>query len=609
MDSLRRLPHCDDDGSIFFKQRPLVAVQSADNQQRLLVCATCHHPLGPISIQLALNSGWVALPSLIHAATRGTILDNLIGVVPLPSTIPLPPIVTGESALRCMECYCSVHCSTRRGTHLLPLPDLSPAVGAAVRSLREVTDAAECNEALILACKVVLQAACAPDEQISPECQLLRQVASSVRGHRCLGDADGTVPGTWKDVPRKVGEEAQRGTGAIRAQAWHRIRSLLDALGMTPPSGCQEEVFVALEAAVEARSVAIQRQDMSSVLSAYCQSLCKAPVGTQEEALMAIGPALQQQWEEDEEEAAAAAAGGADALCGARIPLWSVRKAQQTKPLLLPKLLSDAEIAQVHAVAKALALPVDASGPWQTQYLQTGGGFRRLAPDLLQKLHDAACSADAKAWGLLRGRQARLRPRCVEYHTVLPGGALPDPTHHDRGSVLTIDVMLSDPREFAGGAFCTLEDRGVYATHAFGRGDALVFVSHKRHCVSAVTEGRRTVLVVEFWDGEERTCNHRCERAAGFCPGPSPEASPDSEPALSPSSLLQTIAQCSTSVFAGQAYQGRVVFGGASGVLGGVGSEVETDAALLPCKRRPVGERRTDHEERSVIEGPQRNNV
>ena len=81
--------------------------------------------------------------------------------------------------------------------------------------------------------------------------------------------------------------------------------------------------------------------------------------------------------------------------------------------------------------------------------------------------------------------------RCVEYHTVEPGGSLPYPHHHDAGSLVTIDVMLSDPqRDFEGGMFATLEPDGrLERQDEFRQGDALVFVSHKFHCVAPVTGG------------------------------------------------------------------------------------------------------------------------
>jgi hypothetical protein len=139
--------------------------------------------------------------------------------------------------------------------------------------------------------------------------------------------------------------------------------------------------------------------------------------------------------------------------------------------------------------------------------------------------------------------------RCVELHEVGPGGALPNPQHFDGGSVLTIDVMLSAPADFTGGNFCTPEEATSFSSppdastvagkkeivHAVGDmgeglgpgevliaqrfelGDALAFLSHKRHCVQPVTSGVRRVMVIELWCGEERTCAHRCEHHWGDC--------------------------------------------------------------------------------------------
>ena len=48
-------------------------------------------------------------------------------------------------------------------------------------------------------------------------------------------------------------------------------------------------------------------------------------------------------------------------------------------------------------------------------------------------------------------------------------------------------VMLSGRSEYEGGTFQTLEADGELLPHEFDQGDALVFVSHKPHCVSRVT--------------------------------------------------------------------------------------------------------------------------
>ena len=94
-------------------------------------------------------------------------------------------------------------------------------------------------------------------------------------------------------------------------------------------------------------------------------------------------------------------------------------------------------------------------------------------------------------------------------------------------------------KDFEGGAFTTLKPSASASSkthlsltdteddeqdfHGFGggaggMGDALVFVSHKFHSVTPVTSGKRSVLVLEFWEGDEKKCNHRCNRRQPGCP-------------------------------------------------------------------------------------------
>jgi hypothetical protein len=89
---------------------------------------------------------------------------------------------------------------------------------------------------------------------------------------------------------------------------------------------------------------------------------------------------------------------------------------------------------------------------------------------------------------------------------------LSDPKHYDLNSLLTKDIMLSDETFFEGGHLQTYEAEGVLKKHTFQQGDALIFVSHKYHCVSRVTSGYRNVMVLEFWYRLERHCPHRCEQ-------------------------------------------------------------------------------------------------
>lgn len=50
-----------------------------------------------------------------------------------------------------------------------------------------------------------------------------------------------------------------------------------------------------------------------------------------------------------------------------------------------------------------------------------------------------------------------------------------------------------------------MEVDGSLKQHQFELGDALVFVSHKYHCVGPVTAGRRRVLVTELFCGNGTT--------------------------------------------------------------------------------------------------------
>ena len=219
-------------------------------------------------------------------------------------------------------------------------------------------------------------------------------------------------------------------------------------------------------------------------------------------------------------------------------PLTMV-EAQATRPALHKALLSGEDIASLRALSATVLASIesdvyDAHGgnkprpSWKTIYLHTAGLFARERPALLAKLLRTMRESD-EAWNVLKGVDpAKLSLRCVEHHIVGPGGALPDPTHFDNGSLLTIDVMLADPRvDFDGGALCTMEADGALEAIALDApGDAAVFVSHKFHCVRPVTRGTREVLVMELWEGEPRVCPHRCGTHYGRCPYFPPEAAP-----------------------------------------------------------------------------------
>jgi hypothetical protein len=183
-----------------------------------------------------------------------------------------------------------------------------------------------------------------------------------------------------------------------------------------------------------------------------------------------------------------------------------------------------------------------------TTYVQTGGLFARRFPRLRRRIIALAADACAReGWGWDLRTVGRVR--CAEYHEYRPGAALEEEDHHDEGSLASeatarrarraraahappassltrhapspraraaaVDILLEEAER--GGAFQTVEPGGGPRTHAFRAGDALVFCASKYHRVSRVEAGRRRVLIVELWSGEERHCGHRCPCPEGEC--------------------------------------------------------------------------------------------
>lgn len=242
----------------------------------------------------------------------------------------------------------------------------------------------------------------------------------------------------------------------------------------------------------------------------------------------AVGSLGYQQWQRD------FALKQQDSAVEKHLP--SMTEAQLTKVVRIPRLFSDEDMQKVHALQRSLADELGSASArergqspaayktgaaiepelqpgWSITYLNTGGAFASALPELREKVLRAARRVDEANWGILQQATEPIVPRCVEYHRVTPPGSLPHLYHNDEGSALTCDVMLSEPGvDFSGGEFQTLEGDGTLVKHAFGKGDCLVFVSHKPHCVSPVKSGERRVLVIELWEGIERQCGHRCER-------------------------------------------------------------------------------------------------
>ena len=214
--------------------------------------------------------------------------------------------------------------------------------------------------------------------------------------------------------------------------------------------------------------------------------------------------------------------------------------AQRTRARHCPACLTPAEVAAVLAAGQrvrraggaTLRRFVDA-GEFRTTYLHAASD-ELIGPEAaaaLSKLVQTMRAEDAAAgWGLLDARHA---VRCIEYHEqqcISPeaGGGGSDAgggvstgaasaTHYDAGSLVTIDVMLSQGGAFEGGRLTTPEADGALTPHPLVSGDALCFVSHKFHYCTPVTRGTREVLVIELWRGPARSCPHRCLQPTGEC--------------------------------------------------------------------------------------------
>lgn len=206
--------------------------------------------------------------------------------------------------------------------------------------------------------------------------------------------------------------------------------------------------------------------------------------------------------------------------------LVPIVEAQRSSVVRVKGFLSEEDIQRIHKTASLVAETTEThdlhrrqgapQGSWMTVFLNHR--LELLLPDIHERMMEAAIEADREHWQLLDASRHELNLRVSEYHRVLPSGGIPMAKHHDYGSLLTMDLMLSEGGvDFEGGRFQTLESNGELKSHAFEQGDLLIFQSHKYHCVSEVTSGRRTVLVSELWEGLPRRCVKRCNTPWGPC--------------------------------------------------------------------------------------------
>ena len=201
-------------------------------------------------------------------------------------------------------------------------------------------------------------------------------------------------------------------------------------------------------------------------------------------------------------------------------------RAVLTSAIRIPNFLSHDEVKKVCEVSGALesqcgTKQTDSDGVYRAVgthkwiFLHTDDLFEKNLSWLQQRICKVCRDVDEnEKWGLLDGREAF---RTAEHHLYTQGGALIDKDHIDTGSLVTIDIMLSQrDKDFYGGDLVVFE-KDEEVVPQMDLGDAVVFVSHKPHYVRQVTAGTRKVFVAELWRGEKRTCAHRCDQAFGVC--------------------------------------------------------------------------------------------
>lgn len=210
--------------------------------------------------------------------------------------------------------------------------------------------------------------------------------------------------------------------------------------------------------------------------------------------------------------------------------LPSLEQAQASKVLYLRQFLSKKEISALLKTIDKIETDCGKSkrdknglkkykaddAPWRTTYLHTDHLLQKESPKLIEKIISGVKAIDKDNWKLLHKKDG-LAIRTIEIHEAFKDGGLSQSNHFDGGSLITLDIMLSPTEDFTGGDFMTMEKDGNFKRHTFEEGDCLVFQSHKYHTIDTIRSGHRKVFVMELWQGEERSCPHRCCKRYGEC--------------------------------------------------------------------------------------------
>ena len=212
--------------------------------------------------------------------------------------------------------------------------------------------------------------------------------------------------------------------------------------------------------------------------------------------------------------------GPLDRLRGAA--LLDPEVAQHTHAVRIPAAVGQQDIrlllaAAEHHKAESPATVGSSSNVEGKLYLHHNGCDHTIQ-HIVNAIEALVRRTDAENWGLLADSKVMadgpMMPRCVEFHEYNVCGRQQCDSHYDAGSLFTADIMLSEAGDFEGGEMVTTASAAdgteQRTPHTFMRGDCLVFLSHKAHSVSRLQSGRRTVLVIEFWQGGTCVANHRC---------------------------------------------------------------------------------------------------
>mmetsp|Transcript_15171 Transcript_15171/g.44018 ORF Transcript_15171/g.44018 Transcript_15171/m.44018 type:complete len:274 (-) Transcript_15171:146-967(-) len=218
-------------------------------------------------------------------------------------------------------------------------------------------------------------------------------------------------------------------------------------------------------------------------------------------------------------------------------------EAELTEPIVIRNLLSQEHIEEILAKASEDGVWPRGVGEYRKQQEQKPKSSPDLSEDLKLVAHHYAWSDEHVVlymhnldhwfvrtlpipWSLIRGgmesrhdregvpvladgwiasEHALMDVRSIELHHYSTGGGLLTPGHIDKGSELTMSVLLSDPAEVSGGDFVTYNSKEgrLPIAHKMKQGDAILFNSEKLHNISTIESGVRQSLVVELWPSKQ----------------------------------------------------------------------------------------------------------